>query len=49
MTGINTLRNRPGMALEGKLVHSDDPHRLIRAAGSAEGDLHNIATFHRIK
>ena len=31
MTGINTLRHRPGLALEGKLVHSEDPSLLINA------------------
>ena len=52
MTGINTLRHRPGLALEGKLVHSEDPSRLIHAAGptaAGEGALHKIKTFHRIQ
>ena len=52
MTGIGTLRNRPGLSLEGRLVHSDEPGRLaaaVEGGGEAAG-LHTIKTLlHRIK
>ena len=42
MTGIDKLRSGPGMALEGKLVHSTAPSHLLQqqtaaAAGPRQG------------
>ena len=51
MTGIGTLRNRPGLSLEGRLVHSDEPGRLAAVAegGGEAAGLHTIKALHRIK